>query len=39
VTGEGVGTQRTLTSADGTDAIVERLEMLDKVLIFILSAA
>ena len=27
--GEGVGAQRTLTSADGTDTIVERLETLD----------
>jgi hypothetical protein len=30
VVGEGVGAQRTLTSADGTDAIVERLEALDE---------
>ena len=31
VVGEGVGAQRTLTSADGTDAIVERLEALDEI--------
>ena len=31
VEGAGVGAVRTLTSADGTDAIVERLEALDKV--------
>ena len=31
VKGEGVGALRTLTSADGTDAIVERLEALDQV--------
>jgi hypothetical protein len=31
VDGKGVGAQRTLTSTDGTDAIVERLEMLDQV--------
>jgi hypothetical protein len=31
VEGAGVGAQRTLTSAVGTDAIVERLETLDQV--------
>jgi len=31
VEGEGIGARRTLTSADGTDAIVERLEVLDEI--------
>jgi hypothetical protein len=30
IEGAGVGAQRTLTGADGTDAVVERLETLDE---------